>query len=284
LQMIGQISQDGLNDANPIRQKIPSGPNMELIEHFHEHGWARVPQAFGPEAAAAMREAVWHVLAGDGIRRDEPSSWTLERPTHLQRLKEHPVFRAVGSPSVLAAIDAILAGRAHETPENWGALFIAFPAGDKRGIPASGWHIDAKYMSALWPPGGVKTFALFGDVAPWCGGTQIVSGSHRLVHRWFKQNPPPPGTRSADMRKLLQAHRYIRDLHTNGDQEERITRFMGHAEVSDGIPLQVVECTGSAGDVILLHPLTLHVAASNTGYAPRFMLSGGVTTDMWGWA
>jgi ectoine hydroxylase-related dioxygenase (phytanoyl-CoA dioxygenase family) len=130
----------------------------------------------------------------------------------------------------------------------------------------------------------VKTLALFGDVAPRCGGTQIVSGSHRLVHSWFKENPPPAGARSADMRRLLQSHRYIRDLHTNGDQEERITRFMGRAEVSDGIPLQVVEYTGSAGDVILLHPLTLHVASTNTGHAPRFMLSGGITTDMWGWA
>jgi len=79
-------------------------------------------------------------------------------------------------------------------------------------------------------------------------------------------------------------HPYIRDLHTNGDPEERTMRFMGRTEVSNGIPLQVVECTGSAGDVFLLHPLTLPAAATNTGHAPRFMLSGGVTTDMWGWA
>jgi hypothetical protein len=86
------------------------------------------------------------------------------------------------------------------------------------------------------------------------------------------------------MRKLLRLHPYIRDLHTNGDPEERITRFMGRAEISNDIRLKVVECTGSAGDVFLLHPLMLHVATTNTGHAPRFMLSGGVTTDMWGWA
>jgi ectoine hydroxylase-related dioxygenase (phytanoyl-CoA dioxygenase family) len=257
---------------------------MELIDHFHEHGWTRVAQAFCPEAAAAMREAVWHALADGGIHRDEPSTWTLERPTHLQRLKEHPVFRAVGSASMLAAIHTILAGRSYEMPKNWGALFVTFPGKNIWGIPVSGWHIDAKYTSALAPPGGVKTLALFGDVAPRAGGTQIISGSHRLVHSWFKENPPPSGARSADMRKLLQLHRYIRDLHTNADQEERIRRFMDHAEVSDGIPLQVVECAGLAGDVILLHPLTLHVAATNAGHSPRFMLSGGVTTDMWGWA
>ena len=257
---------------------------MELIDQFHEHGWTRVPQAFCSETAAAMREAVWHLLADRGIHRDDSSTWTIERPDHLQRLKDHPVFRAVGSRSVLAAIDTILAGQVYAAPKNWGALFIAFPSKDKWGIPVSGWHVDAKYTSALSPPGGVKTLALFGDVAPRCGGTQIVSGSHRLLHNWFKENRPPPGTRSAGMRTILQSHPYMHDLHSNGDPEERIARFMGRAEVRNGIALRVVECAGSAGDVILLHPLTLHVAATNTGRAPRFMLSGGVTTDMWGWA
>jgi hypothetical protein len=59
---------------------------------------------------------------------------------------------------------------------------------------------------------------------------------------------------------------------------------MNRVEEVDGIPLQVVENTGAAGDVILLHPLTLHVAAPNNGDAPRFLLSGAVTTDMHGWA
>ena len=86
------------------------------------------------------------------------------------------------------------------------------------------------------------------------------------------------------MRQLLLSHPYIRDLHLEGDRHERIERFMGRAEDSDGIALRVVEVTGSAGDVTLLHPLMLHVAAPNAGHVPRFMLSGGVTTDNWGWA
>ena len=151
-------------------------------------------------------------------------------------------------------------------------------------MPASGWHADANYRSQLWPPKGVQTHALFGDVPPRSGATQILSGSHRLIHQWFKQNPAPADAKSADMRKLLLGHPYIRDLHTDDDPDERIARFMDRIEVVDGIPLQVIENTGAAGDVILLHPLTLHVAARNIGSAPRFLLSGGVTTDMAGWA
>src|SRR5262249_30561880 len=70
--------------------------------------------------------------------------------------------------------------------------------------------------------------------------------------------------------------------HAEGDAEARAARFMDRIEEHDGVPLQVVENTGAAGDVILMHPLTLHVAAPNNGDAPRFLMSGGVDTPaMW---
>jgi hypothetical protein len=258
-------------------------PVEQTISHFREHGWMRIPQAFDAEAAGAMRDAVWHALADVGIHRDRPSTWTVERPVHLQHLKSDSVFRAVGSERLLAAIDSILDGERFPMPENWGAVFVAFPSKVEWRVPASGWHSDANYMSALWPPGGVKTHALFGDVPPHGGATLIVADSHRLIYKWFKENPPPPGLRSADLRKLLQGHPYIRELHSDGDRSERIARFLNDVEEVDGISPQVVENTGKAGDVILLHPLVLHVASPNAGAEPRFLLSGGVTTDGWGW-
>jgi hypothetical protein len=252
------------------------------IRHFHDHGWMRVPRAFDGDAAANMREAIWRALADLGFRPDEPSTWTTERPAHLQHLKVDPAFRAVGSEILLAAIAEVFEGRPYDAPKDWGAFFLAFPSDAKWGVPTSGWHIDANYTGALWPAGGVKTHALLGDVVPRGGGTQIVSGSHRLVHQWFEENPPPPGARGADMRKLLQANPYIRDLHREGDSDERIARFMDRTEAVDGIPLRVIEITGAAGDVILVHPLVLHVAAPNKAAEPRFLLSGGITTDIWG--
>jgi ectoine hydroxylase-related dioxygenase (phytanoyl-CoA dioxygenase family) len=149
-------------------------------------------------------------------------------------------------------------------------------------VPSRGWHIDANYRSALSPADGIRIHALFGDVARRAGGTLIVSGSHRLVHEHFIGNPPPAHARGADYRRLLQRHPYIRDLHTEGDADARAARFMDRAEEHDGIPLQVVENAGSAGDVLLLHPLLLHVAAANNGDAPRFLLSSGVDLpSMW---
>ncbi|HEU4619878.1 MAG TPA: hypothetical protein VFV10_17700, partial [Gammaproteobacteria bacterium] len=58
------------------------------------------------------------------------------------------------------------------------------------------------------------------------------------------------------------------------DADERAARFIGRAEEHDGIPLQVVENTGAAGDVMLLHPLVLHVATPNKSAVPRLLLSG----------
>jgi hypothetical protein len=54
-------------------------------------------------------------------------------------------------------------------------------------------------------------------------------------------------------------------------------------EIHDGVPLKVVELTGEPADVFLMHPLLMHTAAPNSRAEPRLMISGGITTDMWGW-
>jgi hypothetical protein len=254
----------------------------ETLQHFRDHGWVRVRGAFSVDAAAAMRAVVWQVLAHAGIREDDASTWTTERPAHLQRVRQAAAFRTVGSARVLRAIDAAFEGLPYERPEEWGSAFVAFPTPQAWNVPSGGWHIDANYLSALSPPDGIRTHALFGDVAPRAGGTLIVSGSHRLVHQYFKDHPPLSRSRAADYRRALQQHPYLHDLHCDGDASERAARFMDRVEEHDGIPLQVIENAGRAGDVMLLHPLVLHVATSNNGTAPRFLLSGGIDRpSMW---
>jgi len=256
--------------------------NEERPEHFLAHGWMRVRAAFSASEAAAMREAVWRTLATVGISDRDRSCWTAERPGHLQQVRNDPAFRAVGSARLLEAIDAGLEGQAYETPKNWGSAFVAFPSTHAWNVPSDGWHADANYLSALSPPDGIRIHALFGDVAPRAGGTLILSGSHRLVHKYFLDNPPPGGARGADYRKRLQRHAYIRGLQEEGEPVARVERFMKRVEDHDGIPLQVVENHGMAGDVRLLHPLLLHVAAANAGQEPRFLLSGGIDLpSMW---
>ncbi len=221
-----------------------------------------------------MREVIWRALAQVGIRRDDPSTWTKERPEHLQDLKSDPAFRAVGSRRTLAAIDEVLEGQPWTKPADWGAFFLVFPTRRAWGVPTGGWHLDANYSGRLSPPCGVKVHAMLGDVEPRCGGMNIISGSHRLVHKWFTENPPLPDARGAQLRMSVQRHPYLRDLCTDGDGDARIARFHDRVEEVDGIPLQVVENTASAGDIILMHALLLHAPpAAHTGTQPRFLLN-----------
>ena len=245
------------------------------MDDFGTHGWVHIPGAFSPDDAAAMREVTWRALERVGIRRDDPSTWTRERPDHLQQLKADAVFAAVGSERTLAAIDAVLAGQPWKRPRDWGAFFLVFPTPGRRwGIPVGGWHCDADYTGPLVRPRGVKVHAMFGDVAPRRGGMNIISGSHRLVHRWFVENPPAPSTRGAKLRKAVHRHPFLKALCTPGDEDARIARFHDRVQDVDGIPLQVLENTAAAGDVILMHPLLLHAPpVAHTGTEPRFLLN-----------
>jgi hypothetical protein len=242
--------------------------------HFDTHGWVRIPGAFTASQAEAMRDVVWEALAAAGITRDDPSTWRVERPHHLQHLKSHPAFRAVGSARTLAAIDEVLCGQPWRRPADWGAFFLVFPASRPWNVPTDGWHLDAAYTGRLHPPQGVKVHAMFGDVEPRAGGMNIIDASHQLVHRWFVDHPPRPGARAAELRKAVHGHPYLRDLCTPGDAAARIARFHTRVEVVDGIPLQVLENTAEAGDVILMHPLLLHAPpAAHCGRAARLLLN-----------
>jgi hypothetical protein len=243
-------------------------------EHFRTHGWVRLAGAFSAADAAAMREVVWCGLAPAGILRDDPATWTRERPQHLQQLKSDPAFRAVGSERTLAAIDDLLQGQPWKRPSDWGSFFIVFPASRPWGLPADGWHLDHDYLGPLSPPKGLKVHAMFGDVASQAGGMCIIDGSHRMVHRWFQDHPPRPGARAAQLRASLHQHPYLRDLCAPGVAAARRARFHDRAEEVDGIPLRVSENTATAGDVILMHPLLLHAPpAAHVGTSPRFLLN-----------
>jgi len=230
-----------------------------------------------------MCDVIWAALDKAGIRRDDPSTWTIARPEHLQHLKNDPAFQAIGSERTAGAIDEVLEGQPWERPTDWGAFFLQFPLGQEWDVPSRGWHVDGNYAGRLQPPCGVKVHAMLTDVEPRCGGVNILSGSHRLVHSWFSEHVPALGARAAQHRKSLERHPYVRDLCTAGDPAVRIARFHERVEEADGIPLQVLENTASAGDVILMHSLLLHAGApvAHLGTQPRFVLDKGFHERYW---
>ncbi len=268
--------------SSPIRKNAPY-MHLSTLEHFRTYGWVRIPSAFSAADAAAMCNVIWAALAKAGIHRDDPSTWTTARPEHLQHLKSDPVFQAIGTERTLAAIEEVTEGQPWERPRDWGAFFLQFPTGRECDVPSAGWHLDGNYLGRLSPACGVKVHAMLTNVGPRCGGVNILSGSHRLVHKWFSEHPQPPGTRGAQFRKSLERHPYLRDLCTPGDPQDRIARFHDRVEEVDGIPLQVVENTAQAGDVILMHSLLYHAGApaAHLGPQPRFLLDKGFIQPYW---
>jgi hypothetical protein len=269
----------GAYPAIPASSTSRSGTVGDVLtsadrDHFATYGYVRVPDAFAVEEAERMRDVVWRELAKQGIERDNPNTWLNESPAHLQHLKGHPAFKAVGSDRTLAAIDDLLgAGRWREPPD-WGAYFLLFPTFRPWTVPWKAWHIDHDYAAPLAPLSGLKVHAMFGDVAPRAGGMAILTGSHRLVAQHFADHPPSPGAKGAQVRRsLMRSYEYLRDLGADGEAEKRIARFFDRAEEVAGIPLQVAELTATAGEVILMHPLLLHTRPTNAGSYPRFVLN-----------
>lgn len=242
--------------------------------HFAERGWVRVPHAFAADDATAMRDVVWRALEKRGMRRDDPSTWTVEAPVHLQGLKGAPQFAAVGTARTLAAITEVLGTDEWPVPRDWGAFFLLFPTARQWNVPHAAWHIDAPYDDPLTPPAGLKVHALFGDVEPRAGAMTVIEGSHRVLAHVMSTSPPPGGTPAARIRKhLMASDPWLKELSTPGEPAARIAQFVDTTADIFGTPVRITEMTGNAGDLILMHPLLLHTRPTNAGPQPRFLVN-----------
>lgn len=241
---------------------------------FRATGLLRLPGAFPPAAAAAMRERLWEFLADrHAMDRDDPTTWNPESPTGFQPVTHSGVFRDVGGQALCAALDALFGVGGWTRPRWWGRPLVTFPGRGSWELPAAGWHFDFMPVSAEHQPRPVQYFAFLGQVAPRGGGTLALSGSHRLVARHLGDGE---SFRMGKVRTSLTAHPWLRDLFTpngTGDPNDRIARYLGAEASIDGVPLRVVELTGEPGDVVIMHCDTFHTVAPNRSSAPRMMLT-----------
>lgn len=231
-----------------------SGP---VLTDFEERGLVRLPGAIPADDVAAMRERFWAFLAERGIDRDRPGTWPAGTPRRLQALRRSGAFAAMASPAVRAALDDLLGE--WRSPPAWGLPLVTFPTPPPWRAPAAGWHVDSHGPDHR----GVTVFAFLAPVVAGGGGTVVVEASHRLVARHIEKTAV---WRPAEVRAALAAaHPWLRSAVT-GDSPA------GRTSVLDDVPVAVRELTGEPGDVVLMHPSTLHAAAPNTAATPRLML------------
>lgn len=248
---------------------------------FEENGYLHVKGAFPRESALAIQDYMWSQLkALNGIDRDDRSTWT-RRWSGLNRSGKHPIYRQIAGKRLCGAIDGLLGPGRWEVPSSWGGFLITFPADDDKAwrLTTEQWHWDGNPAGQLNGMTGLFIFTFFSSVAPGGGGTVIVSGSHRLVVRFFDSLTADECQRKQRVlkRRFSQSQPWLAELTGYApDRGNRIRRFMQQATAVDGVSVQAVELTGEPGDAVVCHPCIFHARSPNCADYPRFMRVKGL--------
>jgi len=249
----------------------PNGLTEDERRRFHERGLVRL-DGFVPAATAeAMAERLWADLARrQGIQRQAPGAWRVERPFRFQALQAYGAFDAMATPAMTALLDDLMGRDRWAAPVHWGQPLVCFPTPGEWDLPHVGWHLDGPCDPV---PRRTMVGRLFLIVAPLearGGGTLVATGSHRLV----EANADRAGVQlnSAESRRRLRAeHPWFDELMSPG--RGRIARFMDAEAEAGVVAPRVEEMTGQPGDLFLMHPRALHAAAPNKADRPRLVVT-----------
>src|SRR5689334_3755005 len=112
------------------------------IDQFLELGYVKLPQAFSPAVAAAVREYLWQVM---GLNPAQPEEW--DKPViHLQKVYSEPPFDAAFTDRFWAGCDDVM-GEGRYVHINilgwWPVSFPGFETGPWQP-PETGWHVDGQ--------------------------------------------------------------------------------------------------------------------------------------------
>lgn len=240
--------------------------NAHELETFERDGIVKLPAVFSADDAARMRDVLWSELsARHGMDPDDRSTWTNLRPTGLKTTQKHRVARAILSPKLRSILDDLLGPWLE--PRHLGQVLVTMPTGESWVVPDRQWHTDVGFEKPADKLGGVKIWALLGDLEPGGGGTPQVAGSHRVIERFLGTTDEREFTAVRD--QVLRSDPWFRSLTSAG---ERTIDPMVEADL-DGLPVRVIELTGQAGDVYLTHPWILHSIATNANDTPRMIRS-----------
>jgi hypothetical protein len=208
----------------------------EQAEHFLERGFVVIRGAFDAAGAQQWLDDAWLRF---GYDRDDPASW-VEKRIHLSS-RSSVDARTFAPAAWRSAVDLAGGEERLMLPWQWGDSFIAnLGVGDDRPwqppSPAvGGWHKDGDFFRHFLdsPEQALLTFVLWTDMLPKGGGTFVAADSVPVVARFLAEHPEGVLPDDFDYAGLI------------------------------GQCRDFVEMTGQAGDVVLLHPFTLHATSQN---------------------
>jgi len=247
---------------------------VDVRSRFEATGVVRLRSAFTADQAAAMRNAIWqHAERQAGLRPADHSSWAGSPVLNWQELSRDLVFKPlVDNQAVRTALDVIYGAGGWRRPRPGAQILFSLPEPDPWVLPDS-WHMDCGFDHATWPAPSVKLFAFVGEVGPRGGGTMVIPGTHRLVDRYREALPAPVGAGRQNWLAFMRHHPWLARLLDGADLPDHGRPLVGETAEIDGVPVQVVELTGSPGDVVLTHLHIFHTRSPDTATAPRLMLA-----------
>jgi hypothetical protein len=243
------------------------------LDELHTRGYTYVHSLISTAAAEAIEDRIWSFLARRGIDRTDRPTWPCGGlMSGLQGLRQAGVFAPFANVELLAIVDQLLGTGAWTKPRQEGHALISFPQSEPWQIPHKVWHFDLPAKGPIDRFHAVRVFGYAAKVAPRGGATLLVEGSHELVRRMIERSASGNAGQSADVRKRLVAYSpWFKVLTSAG--EDRTTKLMVDGDEVDGVRVRVVEATGAAGDICLMHPWMLHNIAPNCSERPRMMMS-----------
>ena len=266
--------------TNPNRASQRPGLNQLQRDQFLATGVVHLSGVIPRPTAEAMADRLWETLASQhGVLRDRPETWTKERPAQFRDLRHAGAFADMASPGLAALLDDLFGEGRWTAPAHWGQPLVTFPTGRTAwSVPHAAWHLDIPPGQVLEPwPDYIRIFTFLAPLEPGGGGTVYVSGSHRVVMQLMAEAPRRDRIRSATIAGALRLESpWIAALCSPDDDPRRTVRCMQTGAGVRGVDLRVGEMTGQTGDVVLMHPATLHSLAPNCRTTPRLMLAESV--------
>lgn len=142
-------------------------------------------------------------------------------------------------------------------------ILFTLPSRVPWSVPNDVWHIDIPRLGKLGAP-GLQVFIFLDDVEPKGGGTLVLSGSHRLLNTSRVM-------RSKELKRALCAEQYFQILFDS--ERAPINRLKDTVGLVDGVNLEIVELTGTSGDIYFMDLRTLHTPAPNSSKTARLMMT-----------
>ncbi len=246
------------------------------ISQFQEKGYLKLPGLLEEKYALQIQEEIWSELEAEfGIKKSDKTTW--KTPLHSPRkTKLSPTNEVLINQNFRSAIDSLIGKENWIEPSSWGGFLVTFPDKEKKdwNLHDKLWHWDYELFRGPELK-GLLIFSFFSEVKSRGGGTLIASGSHKALENYYASlTEEQKKWKHGQQRKhFYKTNPYFQKL-TDPKlyQMDHVAWFMDEENIVDDIPLQVLELTGQAGDVVFCHPRLIHAPAGiNLNEYPRMM-------------